>query len=180
MLGFIIRNSKHFFNANTLILLFNAFVRSKLVYGSIIWYPIYRCHNQSLEAVQRRFLKYLCYREDNVYPERGIQYSFLLNRFGITSLQVRRVCACIAFLYGLMHNRIDCSMLLSSLNILVPRLTTRSIQFFYCDQIKNNVCCRSPIYMMCNNFNLISGLCDINCDSLKQICTTICNHLPTP
>ena len=66
--GFIYRNSRDFTKVETVIALFNAFVRSRMEYAALIWYPIYNVHIDRLEGVLRLFLKYLCFLVDNVYP----------------------------------------------------------------------------------------------------------------
>ncbi|CAH1108186.1 unnamed protein product [Psylliodes chrysocephalus] len=58
-LGFVIRNGRQFSEPNTLKTIFNAFVRSKLEYASIVWSPGYEVHSQALEKIQRKFVKYL-------------------------------------------------------------------------------------------------------------------------
>ncbi|KAK9870581.1 hypothetical protein WA026_008144 [Henosepilachna vigintioctopunctata] len=70
--GFVIRNGKYFNNSSIFIEPFNTLIRSKLEYGSMIWHPIYTCHQHHLEAIQRRFLKFLIWRKDKVYPRRGV------------------------------------------------------------------------------------------------------------
>jgi hypothetical protein len=65
-LGFIIRFSTHFRNIDTLKLLYRAYVRSKLEYGSIIWDPSYQRYVDKIETIQRRFLKFLAFKTDGV------------------------------------------------------------------------------------------------------------------
>ncbi|KAK9887914.1 hypothetical protein WA026_000217 [Henosepilachna vigintioctopunctata] len=79
--GFVIRNGKYFNNSSTYIGLFNT-----MEYGSMIWQPIYTCHQRHLEAIQRRFLKFLVWREDKVYLQRGVNRNELLSRFSLISL----------------------------------------------------------------------------------------------
>ncbi|XP_044744577.1 uncharacterized protein LOC123306582 [Coccinella septempunctata] len=87
--GYIIRNGRRFNNSNTLIILFNSFIRSKLEYCSIIWRPIYSCHKKRIESVQRKFYKYLVWREDGVYPNIGCCNDMLLGRFGAEPIEQR-------------------------------------------------------------------------------------------
>lgn len=56
-LGFIIRSCRDFSNLDSIKILYYAYVRSTLEYGSIIWIPIYQVHIDQIESVQRRFLK---------------------------------------------------------------------------------------------------------------------------
>ena len=93
--------------------LYNCFVRSKLEYCSLIWSPIYNKHIGELESVQRKFLKYLYFKTEGVYPPRGICQQELLTRFEVDSLYIRRCKIAVTFLYKLLHNMIDCSSLLA-------------------------------------------------------------------
>ncbi|EFA12308.1 hypothetical protein TcasGA2_TC016103 [Tribolium castaneum] len=70
--GFIYKNGnsgkREFTNIKILRILYFAFVRSRLEYGALIWNPIYNTYVVQLENVQRRFLKYLAFLSDGVYP----------------------------------------------------------------------------------------------------------------
>lgn len=167
--GFIVRNCGSFGNILTLTTLYFAFVRSKLEYCSVVWSPYYVCYKILIERVQRKFLKYLSFREDGTYPERGVAYEILTSRFNIQTLHFRRHCASISFLYKLLHGGIDCSALLSQINYYVPGFNSRSTAVFYCSRARTNLCLKSPLYVMCSNFNKISHLCDINGDGLAVI-----------
>jgi hypothetical protein len=104
-LGFIIRCTKNFSDIRSLKMLYFAFVRSRLEYGSIIWSSNCQTHIQNLEKVQRRFLKFLAHRIDGTYPERGRSQSELLERFECQDLKTRRVNASMSFLRNLIHYR---------------------------------------------------------------------------
>lgn len=56
-LGFIVRNTKSFTDTNSLRSLYASLVRPKLEYCSIVWSPFYQYKINSIENVQRRFLK---------------------------------------------------------------------------------------------------------------------------
>lgn len=169
MLGFIVRNCKNFTNIRALKALYYSYVRSKLEYGSLVWYPFYLCHISALENIQRKFLKLLMFREDGLYPERGYDHILLLNRYNVKSLETRRKCSSISFLYKLIHNAIDCPSLLSQLYFLIPRPNSRHNFTFYCSYSRTNILINSPIHVMCDNYNKISHICDINCDSYRNI-----------
>ena len=110
--------------------MYYALIRSKLEYGSIIWHPIYQVHINNLEAVQRKFLKFLWFTVDGIYPERGYDHAALLQRFEFMLLQLRRIIA-MKFLTYSVNNRIDCEMLLNKVNYLVPRIHSRQDQSYY-------------------------------------------------
>jgi ribonuclease P/MRP protein subunit RPP40 len=160
-LGFIIRCTKNFSDIRSLNMLYFAFVRSRLEYGSIIWSSNCQTHIQNLEKVQRRFLKFLAHRIDGTYPERGRSQSELLERFECQDLKTRRVNASMSFLRNLIHYRIDCSNLLSKLYFLVPRLTSRNHVCFYLPTPRIDVQKHSPLYTMCENYNVHQHAFDI-------------------
>jgi hypothetical protein len=160
-LGYIYRNCKSFRDIACWKLLFFAFVRSKLEYGSLIWYPIYKVHINRVESVQRRFLKFLIFLEEGNYPIQGIDQAVLLQRFNMYSLGVRRIVASVKFLHDLLHNCLDCPPLLDYINFYVPRISSRSFVPFYCDKARTNIYIKSSIYLMCKNANDYCADCDL-------------------
>lgn len=167
--GFIVRNCRGFSNVIALKSLFFAYVRSKLEYCSNIWNPHYNIHVARIESLQRKFLKYLVFKIDNTYPERGIEYQLLLDRFNFDSLELRRLLASLTCLFKLVHNVIDCPELLYLINFNVPQFNNRQNLMFYNNQPRTNLLIRSPVYNMCYSFNLICNSCDLFFDSLNQI-----------
>ena len=73
------------------------------------------------------------------FPENGINNSNLLSTFNYESLEFRRICYFLVFLYKIMHNKIDSSEMLVQLNIHVPRLHYRQNNMFYCQRVNTNV-----------------------------------------
>lgn len=93
------------------------------------------------------------------------------DRFRFQSLDLRRKLNSVTFLYKLLLNKIYCSDSQSQINFHVPRLNSRNTDAFYCSQAKTNlILFKSPLYNMCNLFNAVSHLCDINHDHLKTLC----------
>uniref|UniRef100_A0A6P7HH55 Uncharacterized protein LOC114348689 n=1 Tax=Diabrotica virgifera virgifera TaxID=50390 RepID=A0A6P7HH55_DIAVI len=76
--GFIFRNCGNFTDVTALSCLFFSLVRTKLEYGSLIWNPIYAQYTTAVERVQKKFLKFLSFKVDGVYPARGCNYFNLL------------------------------------------------------------------------------------------------------
>lgn len=169
MLGFIVRNCRTFTNIQAFKILYFSYIRSKLEYGSLIWYPFYLYQKSALENIQRKFLKLLVFIEDGFYPERGYDHTLLLSRYDVQSLESRRKCSSIAFLYKLLHNSIDCTTLLSQLYFLVPRPNSRHSLTFYYPYTRTNVLLNSPINIICDNYNRISHVCDINYNSYREV-----------
>lgn len=168
-LGFIIRNCQEFTDPNSLKTVYFSYVRSKLEYCAIVWNPLYTCHKQLIESVQKRFLKYLCFKVDGIYPDRGLDYNLFLHRFNFESLEYRRKCISLTFLYKLVHEKIDCPDLLSQINFYTPRLGLRQHKDFLTNRANTNILIKSPVYVMCNQFNEISKFCDIHFSPLKHI-----------
>ncbi|CAH1995035.1 unnamed protein product [Acanthoscelides obtectus] len=66
-----------------------SFVRSKIVFYPIIWYPVHEVHSNKFERSQGRFVKYLWYKEDGTYPEVGFRHDVLLSRYSLCNLEKR-------------------------------------------------------------------------------------------
>ena len=138
-LGFVIRNTTDMRNINTVQILYNTLVRSKLEYASPVWNPHYYIHIHSIENIQRHFLKYLSYTVDHTYPPIGIDNNLLLNRFSYTSLENRRHLHGIIFLYKIVNAIIDCPILLQQIRFQVPSISTRFSSLFYLKTARTNV-----------------------------------------
>lgn len=58
-----------------------------------------------------------------LYPPKSVNHSLLFLRFNIQSLKVRPILAWMSFAYKCMHSKVDSSILLNCLDILVPQIT---------------------------------------------------------
>lgn len=163
ILGFIIRNSQSFRNVETLKTLYFSLVRTRLEYCSIVWAPYYSVYKGMLEAVQRKFLKFLYYRKHGIYPEQGFDHGSLCAEFDIKPLEVRRVLSSVVFLYKLVNCEIDCDDLLTRLNFRRPRDTDRVNVVFSCPQVRTNLGLGSPLYLMQKHFNVVASR-NTNCN----------------
>ena len=156
-LGFLIRSTHHFCNHASLITLYNTLVKPKLDYATVVWSPIYNSSIDKLEYVQRRFLKYLSFKVDGVYPQRGANHLQLLNRFEFLSLKNVRILRSLIFLYKLCNNMIDSPGLLHQLNFLVPTANTRSQNVFYPNTPNTNLASKAPLHQACLHLNDINS-----------------------
>ncbi|KAJ3665900.1 hypothetical protein Zmor_001364 [Zophobas morio] len=97
----------------------------------------------ALDKIHRRFLKFLSFKVNGIYPEIGIDQPQLLHRHDMVSLSYRRDT------YKLLHNQIDCEFLLSKIPIYVPRISSRSDVSFRPPAARTDVLRRDPINIMC-------------------------------
>lgn len=166
-LGFVLRQGRHFKETKTIINLFNAFVRPKLEYASLVWDPGYQIHKDGIENIHRRFVKYLWYKTDSIYPNQGIQHHLLLDRFNLKDLASRRECYSLITLHKLLTGKIDCPELLSQICIHVPNRNTRASHLLYFETPKTNIAKFSPLYMMDVNHSKYQNTVDIFIDAPK-------------
>lgn len=168
-MGFIIRNTKEFTSPESLLSLFNSLVRSRLEYASVVWSPCYAVHVQELETVLRKFLKFLSFRMDGVYPVVGHPQELLLQRFGLVSLERRRQHASLLFLFKLVNSMIDCADLIRQINFAVPRLEARFPDTFYITTPRTRTLQSSPVHTMCLIYSTVSDSIDIFFTSQNEI-----------
>lgn len=118
-LGFVMRQAARFNDRSAIIVLFYAYVRSKLEYNSIIWDPHERTYMIMLERVQRKFARYLYKRLYGYYP---FLYPslFVSGMVGIDTLILRRKCALLFHFYQLLNGRIDNPSALARWSLAVP------------------------------------------------------------
>lgn len=161
MLGFIFRMCKAFTNTLTLKILYYSYVRSKLDYGSLIWNPYYNEYINTLETIQRKFLKFVIFTSDGIYPPQGFNHVTLLRNLKLPALSDRRAYLGLTFLYKLCTNRVDCPELLSQLNFRTTPINTRFPSLFYLPTAHNNVMMRSPLYRICRDYNNLAAELDI-------------------
>ena len=156
--GYVIRNAREFSSNSTLLKIFNAFVRSKLEYASVVWFPHYKCHIVNLERVLRRFLKYLCFRTDGFYPSVGYSQIILLERFAVQTLTQRSKVAKVIFLQKLLNSMLDCPSLLAQINfhVNVRSYSSRQGSLFYNHTPRTNVLKYSPLQTMCRLGNYVN------------------------
>jgi len=160
MYGFVIRNSKYFNDIGCIRKLYVSYVRSILEYCSIIWSPYYINHSYHIEKVQNKFLRYIYYKKNGIY-QLHIPKEDVMKTYNLKSLEDRRKAASIIFLYKLIHNLINDSVLLAHLNFHVPTYRTRNPVSFYVDNTRTNYYSNSPIIVMCKNYDQVRDEIDI-------------------
>lgn len=175
LLGFVIRNTKHFKDVRTIITLYNALVRPNLEYASIIWAPQTMSHVDMIEKVQKRFLRYLYLRTHNVYPYM-VSYNSMLIEFKMVKLSVRRSLNDVLFIYNIVNNlKYKKCSLINDILFLVPKinLRIRDNKLFQCLPLNS-----SPINRMMRECNMFIQKCDIDLfnTTVGQIKSIILNN----
>ena len=167
-MGFIMRNSKDF-SQNTQLRLFNAFVRSRLEYASVIWSPTYMVYIHEIESVLRKFLKYVAFHLDGSYPVVGYPQHMLLQRFGVSSLEQRRRFHSVIFLYKIVSCQISCPLIFEKFVFNTHRSGARHTNVFYLPLAHTRSQQSSPVYTLCRNFALVQHCIDIRNTTYSEI-----------
>lgn len=154
-LGFVIRQSREFSNVEVIVTLYTTYVRSLLEYAALVWYPFYIYQNLWLEKIQKKFLKYLSFRIDKVYPARGADYESLLIRHDFKSLHQRRELQSAVFIWKLVNSRIDCQDLLGKVCFSVPQRHSRSSTTFWTPRVRTNIGLKAPITHLSKSANTL-------------------------
>lgn len=165
LLSFLLRNTKPFRNAASLVILYNALVRSILEYCSPIWYPIYDIHVDRIESVQRRFAR--CLSSKYGLRRKLPNYSERLCRFKMMSLEDRRRVSDLCTLHRIVNSTMD-SQLIEHLKFRVPTRSVRIPQLFSLPPMRNNVSQNGPLYRICRLYNDLCSRHDIFSNSIMS------------
>lgn len=146
-LGFIIRNAKNFSKIETTLKLYNALVRPHLEYASVIWSPSANVHADSIEKVQKRFVRFLYVKKYNIYPYL-VSYISLLECFSMKMLSYRRNLNCVIFIYCIINNiKYKSCAIINFISLIVPKINLRITKekLFYVDPSS----CSPITHMLC-------------------------------
>lgn len=123
MLGFVMRNSQHFRKAKTIKILYCTFVRSHLEYASQVWNPRYNIYIERIERIQRKFIKYLCFKLNIAYNSNN--YDNLCKKHHLLPLYLRREVSDIIYYLKIVKGLVDCPELLSKVGFNAQRISLR-------------------------------------------------------
>lgn len=157
-LGFVMRSSKEFSNIKTLKILYCTYVRSNLEYASQVWNPCYVTYINRIETLQKKFIRFLCYRLKERYNS-NIYYE-LCRKHHLLPLVKRREISDITFLLKLASGSIDCPSLLNKISLKVPSRNLRQNELLHLPTASSNYKQNSYLWRASKNFNNInkSGL----------------------
>lgn len=120
-LGFITRMSANFRSIKTIKIIYCSFVRSHLEYASQVWNPQYEIYNSRIEAIQKKFLKYIDFKA----RQYSADYSQRCHRYHFLPLEHRRLINDICFLLNIANGTIDCAELVAKLELRTNQLGLR-------------------------------------------------------
>ena len=155
MYGFVMRSTKDFRRVSTYIHLYKSLVRSQLEYAVVVWNPFYKKYEDSLEKVQRKFLKSVQYR----FHRNSQPYRDLLVTYNLMSLKSRRAFLETMFLYDVCNHRYDCLEISNKIHYGVPRTVIRREvrvrPLFAVSSCRTNAGERAPLRRICNTYNYL-------------------------
>jgi hypothetical protein len=143
ILGFVLRLSSDLRSLTSFRLLYVSLVRPLLEYNTTVWSPYYSNSANSLEKVQRKFLRFINYKKG--IPIEDINYSSLMNELKLPSLSNRRKLFDTIFLYKIIRGHVDCMDLVELIKYHVPTRNTRQLMLFHERNSKTNYSYYSPI-----------------------------------
>ncbi|KAL4131076.1 hypothetical protein QTP88_008427 [Uroleucon formosanum] len=161
--GMIKKNCFDFLDPLALKCLYTSLVRSLLEYAPLIWDHNNVGHNDQLEKVQNKDLRFICYKR-NIQRTLHSGYDNILKLLNLESLNVRR---------HLSFNKIDDSFLLSQLNFKVNNHYTRNNHLFYIPHSSKKYTSYNPIIILMSSGNSVRtflGIESFTCLEIKVLC----------
>ncbi|VVC45717.1 Hypothetical protein CINCED_3A005766 [Cinara cedri] len=126
--------------------------RSLLEYAPIIWNHNNVGHNDQLDKVQNKALRFLCHT-CNIQRTPHSGYDNILKLLNLESLNARRHLSYSTFLTKLLNNEIDDSFILSQLNFKVNSHHTRNNHLFYIPHSSKKFTSYDPINILMSSGN---------------------------
>ena len=136
----------------TLKILYYAFVRSHLEFGSLVWNPTSKTLSGKIDTIQKRFLRYLHYKLFEYYPI-GVSYEDLLTGFELLTLKKRQTHTAIMYSYDILGGRVIEPETLEKIGLRVPRQGTRGIHTFHLTTTRTNILKFSILNSAMNQYN---------------------------
>lgn len=172
-LAYVSRVCKNFKHISVIKTLYCSLIVPKIEYAALVWSPIYLNQIKKIEYVQRKFLKFLSWKADGVYPDQGCDTFELCERFELLTLAERRKITEILFVIKLLRSNIDCPQLLEMLPVKTPSLRSRHNVPFYLPLATSNFFASSPLYRSCSVINQLvkfdNGRVDIIASPMSEI-----------
>ena len=150
-LGFVLRQCSDFNNLRTFVTLYCSLVRSILEYCTVIWCPYRETNALRLEKIQKRFIRFLCFKLNIHY--KASNYTDLLLYLGLPSLHTRRNYFDICFLFKILNNLCNCPNILSMIHLHVPSRDVRDPILFSVPHHRTDYGKNTVLPRLCNLAN---------------------------
>ena len=173
LLGFIRRNFHSEFSPSIFKKLYLMLVRPQVDYASVVWNPHHITLNQHLEKIQRRFVRYNCWKTSTVYH--GSNYEHLCQSIGIMTLEKRRLLTDLICFYKIINSTFD-TELLQYINFRVPSRTLKNQNQFIPARSRIDIFKFSAMCRMQVEFNNFSAKLD-TCMDFKTFKIMVSNQL---
>jgi ribonucleases P/MRP protein subunit RPP40 len=154
MLGFVKSNSSNFSNISTLVLLYKQLIIPHLEYCSPIWFPSSLTYINSIERVQRKFIKYLRYKFSLPYLHEN--YLSYIKELNLDTLYFRRIKFNLKLVYSIANKTYINDHYTHLIIPHEPRFNSRFSTSYYLPFFRTNISNQHPIYTilkLCNNTN---------------------------
>lgn len=113
------RTASQFVDIRVAIMLYNAFVRSKLEFSAIGWDPRETKYAMMVERLQRKFARYIYKRMYGYYPYL-FPSLFVSGMIGIDTLEMRRKLQLAMHYCLILRNKVNNPVILNSMTLYVP------------------------------------------------------------
>lgn len=168
-LGFVLRTSRAFTNIKTIKILYCTYVRSSLEYASQIWNPKYNTYITRLENIQKKFIRYVCFRLGDQFS--SSQYYTYCKKHHLLPLHIRRDIADLTYLLKITHNLVDSPELISKIMLNVPIRPLRHSHLLHTPLVSTYYRQNSFLWRVCSRFNKL--LKDYDFDLFNTSTTSI-------
>lgn len=180
MLGFVMRQGKPLDSIPALKALYNAFVRSKLEGNALIWNPHDKVYIESVEKLQRKFLRWLYFKRYGYYVGYPFLYPslFVNGMLGYDTLELRRAVSLITFVWRIISGRRSLPSVLERMSFKVPNnyLSARGHNLFHISGSRTEAGRLAPVpraLIMLNKLLSMNPDLDLFNSSEAQLCSII-------
>lgn len=153
IIGFLKRSASGKFDKDTLIILYNVYIRSKIEFGILIWYPYTNTGRDFVEGIQNRFTMMALREWPNAKNNYKIRpYEIRCKELKIDTIKNKYEKIGCMFVYDLIKNRANSQMLQDTIQTNTNR-STRITRLINVPIFPNNYLHNQPFWSAIRNFN---------------------------
>lgn len=166
-MGYIKSVSKGQFDTRALVVLYNAYVRSKLGFASVIWDPYQQNYIDDIESVQKQFVLYALGDSNRIPPYRLSPYEERCDKLGLDNLATRRKISSALMAHDLYNKRIDDANIATSLVRRTQNRTLRNERPLVEAVYETNYGYNQPLARVIRSVNEFSGFLSLDRNRFK-------------